>query len=53
MQNKMMIYDQAISALNMARLRGISYPIVHALVNASMNVNPDVRISLPGFDFPF
>ncbi|KZT68459.1 nucleoporin-interacting protein NIC96 [Daedalea quercina L-15889] len=43
MQSKMMAYDRAVTELNAARLRGTSYPIVHALVSASVTVNNDPR----------
>jgi hypothetical protein len=42
MQSKMMAYDRAVSELNSARLRGISYPVVHSLVSASLNGASDV-----------
>jgi nuclear pore complex protein Nup93 len=42
MQSKMMVYDRVITELNAARLRGTSYPIVHALIRASLDVAPDV-----------
>ncbi|KAI0682706.1 nucleoporin-interacting protein NIC96 [Cytidiella melzeri] len=38
-QSKMMAYDRVISDLNATRLRGTSYPIVHALIDASLAVN--------------
>jgi nuclear pore complex protein Nup93 len=44
MQSKMMTYDRVITELNAARLRGTSYPIVHSLIRASLDVAPDVRI---------
>lgn len=37
MQSKMMAYDRVVSELNSARLRGISYPVVHSLISASLN----------------
>ncbi|OCH83853.1 nucleoporin-interacting protein NIC96 [Obba rivulosa] len=43
MQSKMMAYDRAVTELNAARLRGTSFPIVHALIDASLSVNPDQR----------
>ncbi|KAI0960869.1 hypothetical protein AcV7_000128 [Taiwanofungus camphoratus] len=43
MQSKMMAYDRVVADLNNARLRGTSYPIVHALIGASLSVNPDQR----------
>ncbi|KAJ3515637.1 hypothetical protein NLJ89_g1635 [Agrocybe chaxingu] len=43
MQGKMMAYDRVITDLNNARLRGTSYPIVHALVDASLAVASDAR----------
>jgi len=46
MQSKMMAYDRVISELNTSRLRGTSYPIVHALMQASLTVTAaDVRNS--------
>jgi nuclear pore complex protein Nup93 len=45
MQSKMMVYDRVISDLNAARLRGTSYPIVHALIEASLSLNTDVSSS--------
>jgi nuclear pore complex protein Nup93 len=38
-----MAYDRVISSLNAARLHGTSFPIVHALVDASLTVGTDVR----------
>jgi nuclear pore complex protein Nup93 len=43
MQNKMMAYEQVISALNTARLHGSSFPIAHALIDASVNMDIEVR----------
>ncbi|RDX51475.1 nucleoporin-interacting protein NIC96 [Lentinus brumalis] len=43
MQSKMMAYDRVVSELNTSRLRGTSFPIVHALVQASLSANPDPR----------
>ncbi|KDR68691.1 hypothetical protein GALMADRAFT_256474 [Galerina marginata CBS 339.88] len=43
MQTKMMAYDRVITDLNSARLQGTSYPIVHALINASLAVASDPR----------
>lgn len=40
MQSKMMAYDHVISALNNARLRGTSFPIVHALMETSLSTEP-------------
>ena len=37
-----MAYDRVVSDLNNARLQGTSYPIVHALVDASLSVASDV-----------
>ncbi|KAI0089845.1 nucleoporin-interacting protein NIC96 [Irpex rosettiformis] len=39
MQSKMMAYDRVISDFNTTRLRGTSYPIIHALIEASLAVN--------------
>ncbi|EPQ61191.1 NIC-domain-containing protein [Gloeophyllum trabeum ATCC 11539] len=41
MQSKMMAYDHVIGDMNASRLRGISYPIIHALRNATESVNGD------------
>ncbi|KAF9542861.1 nucleoporin-interacting protein NIC96 [Agrocybe pediades] len=43
MQAKMMAYDRVITDLNSARLQGTSYPIVHALVDASLALASDPR----------
>ncbi|KAH9855804.1 nucleoporin-interacting protein NIC96 [Lenzites betulinus] len=43
MQSKMMAYDRVVSELNASRLRGTSYPVVHALVQASLSTNSDPR----------
>ncbi|KIM38582.1 hypothetical protein M413DRAFT_447791 [Hebeloma cylindrosporum] len=43
MQTKMMAYDRVITDLNNARLRGTSYPIVHALIDASRSIASDSR----------
>ncbi|PFH50708.1 hypothetical protein AMATHDRAFT_144459 [Amanita thiersii Skay4041] len=43
MQSKMMAYDRVISELNAARLRGTSFPIVHALIEASLTASSDSR----------
>lgn len=40
-----MAYDRVITDFNAARLRSSSYPIVHALIDASASVNPDVSRS--------
>lgn len=45
MQSKMMAYDRVVADLNASRLRGTSYPIVHALVQASQSTNSDVSRS--------
>lgn len=41
MQSKMMAYDRVISDLNAARLRRTSFPVVHALIEASLAVSHD------------
>ena len=46
MQTKMMAYDRVVTELNVARLRGTSFPIVHSLIEASLAVASDVRSSL-------
>ena len=47
MQTKMMAYDRVVTELNVARLRGTSYPIVHSLIEASLAVASDVSSSSP------
>jgi nuclear pore complex protein Nup93 len=42
MQGKMMAYDRVLVELNVARLRGASFPIVHAFIQAALSLNPDV-----------
>ena len=42
MQTKMMAYDRVVTELNVARLRGTSFPIVHSLIEASLAVASDV-----------
>lgn len=46
MQSRMMVYDRVISELNTARLRGTSFPIVHALIDASLSLTSDVSPTL-------
>ena len=41
-----MAYDRVISDLNAARLRGTSFPVVHALIEASLAISQDVSGSL-------
>ncbi|KAG1838217.1 Nup93/Nic96-domain-containing protein, partial [Suillus subalutaceus] len=43
--SEMMAYDRAISELNAARLRGISCPIIHLLMQAAASLNSEARIS--------
>ena len=43
MQEKMMAYDRVVVELNAARLRGASFPVVHAFIQAALSLNPDVR----------
>lgn len=38
----MMAYDRVVVELNAARLRGTSFPIVHAFTQAALSLNPDV-----------
>ena len=42
-QGKMMAYDRVVVELNATRLRGASFPIVHAFIQAALSLNPDVR----------
>jgi len=37
-----MAYDRVVTELNVARLRGTSFPIVHSLIEASLAVASDV-----------
>ena len=46
MQGKMMAYDRVVVDLNAARLRGTSFPVIHALIQAALSLNPDVRAFL-------
>ncbi|KZT24692.1 nucleoporin-interacting protein NIC96 [Neolentinus lepideus HHB14362 ss-1] len=41
MQTKMLAYDHIIADLNAARLRGESYPIIHALEDATRSMDGD------------
>ncbi len=47
-----MAYDRVISDLNAARLRGTSYPIVHALIQASLAINAEVSGTPKAFCYP-
>lgn len=38
-----MAYDRVVVELNAARLRGASFPVVHAFIQAALSLNPDVR----------
>jgi nuclear pore complex protein Nup93 len=48
-QAKMMAYETAIADLNHARLRGTSFPIIHALIQAALSVPSDVCTLSPHF----
>ncbi|KAI0266882.1 nucleoporin-interacting protein NIC96 [Gloeopeniophorella convolvens] len=41
MQSKMMAYDRVVVELNESRLRGVSFPVVHAFMQAALSLNPD------------
>jgi nuclear pore complex protein Nup93 len=43
MQGKMMAYDRVVVDLNAARVRGTSFPVIHAFIQAALSLNPDVR----------
>jgi hypothetical protein len=43
-QGKMMAYDRVVVELNASRLRGASFPIIHAFIQATLSLNPDVRV---------
>jgi len=47
MQTKMMVYDRVVTELNAARLRGTSFPIVHALMESSLSQATDVSALSP------
>lgn len=38
----MMAYDSVVADFNAARLRGTSFPLLHALMDASHALAPDV-----------
>jgi hypothetical protein len=40
----MMAYDRVVVELNASRLRGASFPVVHAFIQATLSFNPDVRV---------
>jgi hypothetical protein len=40
----MMAYDRVVVELNASRLRGASFPIVHSFIQATLSLNPDVRV---------
>ena len=42
-QSKMMAYDRVVADMNAARLRGTSFPVVHALIDAALSAGQDVR----------
>lgn len=46
MQGKMMAYDRVVVDLNAARIRGTSFPVIHAFIQAALTLNPDVRAFL-------
>ncbi|PBK88713.1 nucleoporin-interacting protein NIC96 [Armillaria gallica] len=39
MQNRMMAYDRVVTELNAARLRGVSFPIVHSFTDVANSLN--------------
>ncbi|KAH9083417.1 nucleoporin-interacting protein NIC96 [Lactarius deliciosus] len=41
MQGKMMAYDRVVVELNAARIRGTSFPVIHAFIQAALSLNPD------------
>ncbi len=41
-----MAYDRVVVELNAARLRGTSFPVIHAFIQAALSLNPDVRAFL-------
>jgi nuclear pore complex protein Nup93 len=46
MHQKMMAYDRVISELTSARIGGVSYPIVHSLLDATRSAGGDVRVPM-------
>ena len=46
-QSKMLAYDRVISEMNAARLRSTSFPVMHALIEASVSVGSDVSLPCP------
>ena len=40
-----MAYDRVITNLNNSRLKGTSFPIVHALIEASLSTSSDVSFA--------
>ncbi|TFY73557.1 hypothetical protein EWM64_g10455, partial [Hericium alpestre] len=47
MQSKMMAYDRPVTELNAARLRGVSYPVIHSLMHASLSIIQDHTHAIP------
>jgi nuclear pore complex protein Nup93 len=39
----MMAYDRVVSELSSARIGGISYPVLHSLLEATRATNAEVR----------
>jgi nuclear pore complex protein Nup93 len=40
----MTTYDLVVVELNVSRLRGASFPIVHVFIQATLSLNPDVHV---------
>ena len=48
-----MAYDRVVVDLNAARLRGTSFPVIHAFIQAALSLNPDVRAILMPASFSY
>ncbi|GJJ09412.1 hypothetical protein Clacol_003634 [Clathrus columnatus] len=48
MHHKMMAYDRVVSELTTARIGGVSYPIVQALLQAAMSLNGETSGQMQG-----
>ncbi|KAL5534677.1 hypothetical protein ACEPAG_1141 [Sanghuangporus baumii] len=46
-QSKMLAYDAAVAELNKSRLRGISFPVIHALYRIARDISTDRFSQIP------
>lgn len=54
MHQKMMAYDRVVADLSSARIGHISYPVVHALLDATRSISGQVSwIYLPANVIPY